>query len=349
MKLSFVNIAVISVILGIIISFIPKPIGISENEYLSKFHDASSYVAVRMFGALLFQGHKTPAVELIKSSLNGQLILLTGGNNGIGLETARGLAIRGAKVIIASRNEVKSAHAVKSIAGSVKEIESQGSIEYANLDLSDLDNVSAAVDELLKRYPNKKFTQIIENSAVWPETGHSISKQGYELAFATNVLGHHLLLRKMMEKDMLLENARIVIVTGDIYVTADDCTPHFTYSGKDGTMPYSRSKICVNWLFQQLQERYPKLWVNLVHPGVIDTGLVEAPAALKQLILLDSVKGAQTTLLFATSSSPLLVQGAYYHNTNGLMRLPSQDSYNNRKRAMETWELVEGICKPYFK
>lgn len=347
MKYSYLDLAVIAVAIALVISLLPKPSGTPETEYLSKVHNASASIPVRMIGAMLLQGQKTPISEFKESSLDGQLILLTGGNNGIGLETARGLALRGAHVVIASRNEAKSVRAVVSIADSIEKAGSQGRIEYLNLDLSDLDNVSASVDELKTRYPNKKFSQLIENSAVWPETGHSVSKQGYELAFATNVLGHHLLLRKMMAKKMLFDNARIVIVTGDIYVTAEDCTPHYTYSDKDGQMTYSRSKICVNWLFQQLQERYPKLWLNLVHPGVIDTGLVSAPAFLKQLILLDSVQGAQTTLVCATSTSPLLVKGGYYHNTNGLMRLPAEDSFHNRSRALQTWDLVESIIKPY--
>jgi NAD(P)-dependent dehydrogenase (short-subunit alcohol dehydrogenase family) len=326
----------------------PKPTGVDEISFLKRETKVSEFVFLRMLGNVLFQSYFNPVANLEQNSLKGQLILVTGGNKGIGYETAKGLVLRGADVIIASRDEVRSKNVTETIKMLI-ESNDAGSISYVRLDLSDLEDVSRCVNEIILQYPDRKFDQIVENSGLWP-SDYTVSKQGYEIAFATNVAGHHLLLRKLMRKDKLADDARIIILTGDIYITADDCTPDYEYkpNSQGFQQAYSRSKICVNWLFYELHERYPKYKAYLVHPGVIATELTGPIDTFKKLAFIDQVQGAQTTLITASHKSPLLINGAYYHNTYGRVILPTSDVNNNRTRSRKAWDLLENIVLPYL-
>lgn len=98
---------------------------------------------------------------------------------------------------------------------------SKGTIAQMCLDLSDLSSVSRIVQLIKSKYPNRKVDKLIQNAALWPSK-YELSKQGYEMAFATNVLGPHLLFHMLLKVNLLSPNARIIMVTGDIYITIDD-------------------------------------------------------------------------------------------------------------------------------
>ncbi|MEM9621903.1 MAG: hypothetical protein AAF993_09665, partial [Pseudomonadota bacterium] len=149
--------------------------------------------------------------------------------------------------------------------------------------------------------------------------------------------------------DGLLEtSARVVIVTGDIYITTSDCTRDFSYKTIIGaTKAYSRSKLGNIWIGQALQERYPEMIVTLVHPGVVNSGLMMGDSPVEQVmkkILLPTPLGAQTSLFCVTQT---VVPGGYYHNTRGLVHLQSSDPAMNRKRQSELWEECQAITNSY--
>jgi NAD(P)-dependent dehydrogenase (short-subunit alcohol dehydrogenase family) len=113
---------------------------------------------------------------------------------------------------------------------------------------------------------------LVANAGIWPQAC-ATSKQGHELAFATNILGHHVLVTRMLGLGVLHE-ARVVILTGDMYILVSDCTSDFTYEERGGgALAHSRSKLGNLWFAAELQRRYPKLEVCSVHSGVIDSGL----------------------------------------------------------------------------
>lgn len=181
------------------------------------------------------------------------------------------------------------------------------------LDLSDLNDVIRLVKDIKSKYPDKRFNQLIENSAIYPNS-YSETKQGYEVAFGVNALAHHLLFRKLIKDKMLESNARVIMLTGDIYFTASDCTPDFKYTNKsdEGTMAYSRSKICVNWLFKELHDRYKEYEFYLVHPAVASTELAGPLNMAKNALLLNARQAAQTTLICASHKSKLLKKGEVF-------------------------------------
>ncbi|HVY49825.1 MAG TPA: SDR family NAD(P)-dependent oxidoreductase [Minicystis sp.] len=275
--------------------------------------------------------------------LDGKLAVVTGGNAGVGIEIARGLARRGAEVIVAARTASTAAAACERIAR-----ETDAKATHAALDLSDLESVVGASQRIREIAGGRPVDVLVANAGVWPRE-YATSKQGHEIAFATNTLGHHLLVRRMLE-DGLLRATRVVVLTGDIYVRVRDCTSDFRYEGSSGgALAYCRSKLGNLWFAAELQRRHPELFVVSVHPGVIDSGLTGKAegleAAMKKRFLLDVEGGAQTPLFCATQ--PGLERGGYYHNTLGRVRLPRGDAAADEAKAKALWARLEELSAPY--
>eukprot|EP01035_Chromulina_nebulosa_P019577 gene19577-25478_t len=305
--------------------------------FLQKNTAISSIIPIRLLNQILWQSNSIKC-SASPNSLNGQFILITGGSKGVGYETARGLALLGAEVVIASRNEEKLIAAKDTITKELLSKGSNGTIEYMILDLSDLDNVISFINEFKKKYNDRKLNQLIQNAAVWPQK-HSLTVQGYEIAFGTNVVGPTLLFRKLLSENLLLHNAKVLVLTGDIYCMSNDCTADFPDAKDKGHQAYCRSKLGVNWVFFELVKRYPDIWFNLIHPGVIANELsVEEASWFMKTFLITCEAGAQVSLICSTSSTTdgILERGAYYHNVYGKITLPSNDNSSNPEKAGKT-------------
>lgn len=318
-----------------------------SNPFFSRESRVSSIVPVRLIGNIFWQGLFTPSFDPNNDiSLQGKTILVTGGGYGIGLHITRNLVQRGAHVIISSRNEEKLKEAVSIVKS--EDLSKGGNIDYLPIDLSDLVSVKNFVSEFQKKFPNVQLDILIENAGLWPAS-HSVSPQGYEIAFATNVLGHHLLLRSIQKHNLLKESGKIVVLTGDIYATVNDCTPDFAGANDGGEVAYSRSKLGVNWLFFEFHRRFPNVKINLVHPGVVSTTLAgHSNVFWNNIVCITPTAGAQTPLLVATAPDNVVENGAYYHNTFGKVILPKTDHAVDEKRSLAFWELVEGIIASFL-
>lgn len=272
--------------------------------------------------------------------LDGQTALITGGSRGVGLETSRGLAARGVDVFCASRGEATGRPVVRAIGDSFAV-----AAEFLPLDLGDLDSVAAATGELSAKLEGRRLSMLVANAGLWP-TRHSVSAQGYEIAFATNVLGHHALIRDLLDRGILAEGARVVIVTGDIYVMARACTADYDYRGLlGGQAAYCRSKLGNLWYARELAHRRPELRVHAVHPGIIASELGGSDSGwvgkLKRSLMLTPEQGAQTSLFCATQ--PGLKTGTYYHNTLGRVELAPADVGADRDQSADFWALLERL------
>ena len=162
---------------------------------------------------------------------------------------------------------------------------------------------------------------VICNAGLWPQR-HATSPQGHELAFATNVLGHFALLRDLSARGALARDARVVVLTGDIYVLASECTPDYEFRAPlGGMLAYCRSKLGDIWIARELQRRHPELHVAIAHPGVVATGLGGTPSPgidrIRRSLILPIERGAETSLFCATQP---VAKGAYIHNTLGEIR-----------------------------
>ena len=277
--------------------------------------------------------------------LDGKLALVTGGARGIGLETSRGLAARGAEIIVASRDRQAAerlGHETRSNLGRTT--------HHAALDLADLGALAASLDRIDAILAGRRLDILVANAGLWP-TRYATSAQGHEIAFATNVLGHHALVRGLQGRDRLAHDARVVMLTGDIYILSEHCTPDYRYrSALGGQLAYCRSKLGNLWLARELARRFPELRAHAVHPGVIASQLGgldgRAVRWCKDRMMLSVENGAQTSLFCATQ--PGLPSGSYFHNVMGRVGLAPEDPGADTAKASELWDRLEALAAPFL-
>jgi len=271
------------------------------------------------------------------NSLTGKLALVTGGNRGIGLEITKGLARRGADVIVAARGDSNAAAECRRIAGETGRL-----VSFFPLDLADKASTADAALEL--KWQNRKIDIVCANAGI-SESKYHQNNEGIELCFAVNCLGHHRLLRAMLESNSVADNARIIFTTGDIYILADDCTPDFTFVGRSASA-YSRSKLGNLWQHFEITRRYPNLKCIAVHPGVVATELEGSVDGLigfiKRQMFISPFSGAQASLIAATQDLP---SGTYLHNKHGIMDLNVGEVAKNSPKRVAFWKALNAISE----
>jgi NAD(P)-dependent dehydrogenase (short-subunit alcohol dehydrogenase family) len=202
--------------------------------------------------------------------LSGKRVLVTGVSAGIGVETARALAARGAQVVGAARDlkkaEGATAQVRKDAAGN------GGSFELVALDLASLKSVRACAGELLAR--GETFDVVIANAGVMATPfGHTVD--GFETQFGTNHLGHFVLVNRVAP--LLRAGGRLINLAsaGHRFSNVDLNDPNFQHTAYDPFVAYGRSKTA-NILFAvAFDQRHRGRGVRAaaVHPGGIHTEL----------------------------------------------------------------------------
>ncbi len=294
-----------------------------------------------MLGGSFGQAKRTPRCP-DTPRLDGGLAVVTGATGGIGLEIARGLARRGAALILPCRNLGKGERVAQALRA---EGARDAGIDLVEMELEDLESVRRGADAILRAAAGRSVAVLVENAGVWPRR-YAETRQGHEIAFGVNVLAHFAL-RRALAAGGSLEAARIVALTGDIYILASACTPDFRWRGALGGMQaYCRSKLGNLWIAAELVKRSTDLEVRVVHPGVVATNLgVQAQglaARLKRRLLLTPEQGARMPLVCATQ--PGLESGGYWHNVHGRMRLSPEDPARDASSAAKLWETCEALA-----
>lgn len=272
--------------------------------------------------------------------LSGKTYLITGCNSGLGMETARVLVLRGAHIIGAARTREKAAEALGKVAPG-------GTPVYC--DLADPTSVRLCVQEILEM--NRPLEGIIANAGIMalPELEQ---KQGYELQFFTNHVGHFILVTGLLSR--LAENGRVVMLSSRAHERAPKGGIQFdNLSGEDGYSPwtaYGQSKLA-NLLFaRSLAKRLPgsKQTANAVHPGVIATNLGRhmSPMArwvlslVRPLFLKSIPEGTATQCYVVAHPDAAHISGAYWADCN-----VAESSQHGQDEALaeRLWKETEGI------
>jgi NAD(P)-dependent dehydrogenase (short-subunit alcohol dehydrogenase family) len=271
--------------------------------------------------------------------LDGRRALVTGATGGIGLAIVHGLARRGAQLILPCRHLAKA----ERVASTLRDA-SGAAVELVEMDLEDLASVRSGADRIASLAGGRPLDLLVENAGVWPQR-YSETRQGFEIAFGVNVLAHFAL-RERLRAAGLLESARVVILTGDIYVLASTCTPERRWTGPLGGMrAYCRSKLGNLWVGFELARRRPELSVAVVHPGVVATNLGgdfgAAGAWLRRQIMIPPELGAETPLFCATQP---VESGSYWHNVHGRMRLAPDDPASDAEAARRLFDRCAALA-----
>jgi NAD(P)-dependent dehydrogenase (short-subunit alcohol dehydrogenase family) len=203
-------------------------------------------------------------------NLRSQRILVTGVSAGLGIETARALAARGADVVGAARDLKKAEAATAQVRTDAST--AGGSFELVALDLASLKSVRECADELLAK--GQFFDVVIANAGVMATPfGHTAD--GFETQFGTNHLGHFVLVNRIAP--LLRKGSRLINLSsaGHRFSNVDLEDPNFERTPYEPFVAYGRSKTA-NILFAvAFDRRHRRRGVRAaaVHPGVIETEL----------------------------------------------------------------------------
>jgi len=249
----------------------------------------------------------------------GSTVVITGGNAGIGKETAVGLAKLGAKVVITARDQRKGREAVADIqarAGSED-------VEVMDLDLADLASVRAFARDFGTRHDR---LDVLVNNAGLVTTSRKETVDGFEMTIGVNHLGPFLLTQLLFDQIRASGPSRIVVVASDAHKQArkgldfDDLMSKRSYSGFS---VYAKSKLANIYFARELARRLAgtDTTANALHPGFVasrlardgDTGaLGEIAMVLGRPFAISPEKGARTSIYVASSPEVDGVSGAYF-------------------------------------
>jgi retinol dehydrogenase 12 len=247
------------------------------------------------------------------ADLEGRTFLITGANTGIGKETTRALAARGARVFLACRSRESGQSAIDEIAADT----GSRSLELLSLDLSDLDSVRTCADAFLAT--GEPLHGLINNAGVAGARG--VTASGFERAFGTNHVGPFLLTSLLLDRLRASAPARIVNVSSIAHYDAPgidwDAVRRPTRS-VTGMREYSVSKLANVLHAQEVARQLDGSGVTTyaLHPGVIASDIwrrVPWPVRTLMKRRMDTPeRGARTSLYCATSPEVAGETGQYY-------------------------------------
>lgn len=285
-------------------------------------------------------GYGSTAEEVTSGvSLEGKTILVTGCNSGIGQETMRVLALRGAHVLGVARSEAKTKEASAGMTGKITPVACE---------LSEPASVRACVEAV--KSLGVTLDAIVANAGIMALPKRE-TKHGYELQFFTNHVGHFILVTGLLEK--LATNGRVVMLSSEAHRRAypegirfDDLAAEREYTPFGA---YGQSKLA-NLLFaKELAKRIEgKRTANALHPGVIHTNLGRHMGSMASialgiagpLVLKSIPEGAATQTYLAASPKVDGVTGLYFSDCNP--KKPRRDA-EDPELARRLWEETERI------
>ena len=218
-------------------------------------------------------------------SQSGRTALVTGATSGLGLETAKALASRGAHVLVAGRDPDRTAAAVAAVAASAAE---GGSAEPLALDLASLASIEAAARDVIERH---EVLDLLVNNAGVMAPPYGRTQDGFETQIGTNHLGHFALTAGLMPALLASQAPRVVTVSSGAHrmgsIDPDDL--HYQRRRYSSWPAYGASKLA-NLLFTaELHRRAEQAGTHLVavaaHPGWAATNLqYSGPRYAKNLV-----------------------------------------------------------------
>lgn len=198
-----------------------------------------------------FDAASTADAVLSGMDLTGKRYLVTGVSSGIGRETARALAARGASVAGTVRDPATAAEATRVISDAAAQ--GGGKLTLVALDLASLRSVRACASQLLA--DGLRFDAIIANAGVMA-TPFGLTVDGFETQFAVNYLGHFALVN--LVAPLLASDGRLVVLSSQAHRVADVdvADPHFAHQAYQPFVAYGRSKTAATLFAVAFDERY---------------------------------------------------------------------------------------------
>ncbi|KAH7122725.1 hypothetical protein B0J11DRAFT_532158 [Dendryphion nanum] len=260
-------------------------------------------------------------------SLEGKIILVTGGNSGLGKQSIIELAKHSpAEIWLGARSTKKAQEAIDDI---TRQVPSAPPIKILEMDLSSFESIRKAVKTFQQQ--SQRLDILLLNAGIMM-VPHDTTKDGYEIQFGTNHMGHALLTKLLLST--LLETAekpksdvRVVVLSSIAhgYAPKSQGINFDTLKTKgeklNTTALYGQSKLANILFAQELARRYPQLNVPSIHPGVVSTNITNTvkensfgmrilATILSGVLSVDVGKGALNQLWASVGTN--VVSGEYY-------------------------------------
>jgi NAD(P)-dependent dehydrogenase (short-subunit alcohol dehydrogenase family) len=283
-------------------------------------------------------------------TINGKVVLITGGNAGVGKETAVGLAREGAHVVFTSRDPARGADALADI----RKRSGSDTVEVMPLDLASYASIRTFSEAFLASHDR---LDVLVNNAGLVQQQRALTDDGFEMTFGVNHLGHFLLTSLLLDRLCASAPARVVVVSSHAHKHAgggldfDDLQSERAYKS---FQVYGKTKLA-NIYFTREQARRvdpSEVTVNALHPGFVasrfgrdgDTGrLGDVAMVLGRPFAISPEKGALTSIWLASSPDVEGTTGGYFYKCKPSTpsKLAQDDEIARRLWAVSD-ELVAG-------
>lgn len=277
--------------------------------------------------------------------MKGKKILITGGNEGIGLATAKLLSYKGADIIITGRNSEKGYRAINEIVKFSK----NDNVNFFPADFSSLKNVHSLANFVKGSF--KKLDVLINNAGIlMPQ--RKLTMEGNEYTFQVNYLSPFLLTQLLMPLLQKSWDGRVINVTSKAESSGKINFDDLMFNkGYNSFKAYAQSKLALLIFTYELARRVEGSGVKAyaVHPGMVKTnfenftGLSKIFFSFTKPFLLTPEEGAETTVFVALEDSVKNMNGKYFIKSRPANS--SKQSYN-RALAEKLWEISEQLIKP---
>lgn len=279
--------------------------------------------------------------------------MITGGNAGIGLETAVALARLGSRVVFTARDPARGARALEQ----VRERSGSDSVEVLPLDLASFASIRRFADEVGRRYDR---LDVLVNNAGGMLRRRTETVEGFETTFGVNHLGHFLLTDLLRDQLVASAPARVVTVASEAHRMARRGLPFSDLQATRryvGGLVYNRSKLANVLHSRELARLLSGTGVtaNALHPGYVDSqfgregdfGFERAQRLGARLFAISPEQGASTCVHLARAPSLAETSGGYF--VRARPKAPSRRARDDLA-ARRLWEvsaaLVEGASPP---
>ncbi|XP_045513051.1 retinol dehydrogenase 11-like [Pieris brassicae] len=279
-----------------------------------------------------------------QTRLDGKIVIVTGGNSGIGFETAKDLAKRGAKVIIADvQNSDKTVDEIVKATGNTE-------VEYARLDLASFASIKIFTEDIKRRY---NHIDILVNNAGIGSINKHFTEDGINTVMQINYFGPFLLTLRLLDTLAASKSSRIVIVASAAHYYAKfDIDDIIGVKETSFSTLYANSKLCnVLWMKALSKRLHKNITVNSVHPGIVKTKIFDN-FLLSSVILFvidiffkSSEQGAQTSIHLCASSKLEGSSGNHYADC----KVKTISRYGRDEELVEkVWTTTTALLEKYL-
>ncbi len=274
--------------------------------------------------------------------MNRHICLITGATSGIGKAAALALAKKNYELILIGRNEEKA----KKVCYDIKKKTGNDNMNYFVCDLSLLQDVRSTVDKIKNDYDR---IDVLINNAGAKFLQHQLTKEGIELTFATNHLGHFMLTISLIDLMKRSQSARIINVSSGAHYAGNGAIENILTAHKyDGRRQYSNSKLANVLFTYSLADKLKARGIvaNAVDPGGVATNFARNNGLwhwlkhriyyLKKRQLLTPNQGAETLVFLSSADDVIGITGKYF---NEMKEKRSSDISYDKVLQDKIWEL----------